>query len=137
MKGWLKLVGVMAVLGSLVMFMAISVLAAEVEHVKPEELKRLLDSRDPSIVVVDTQPKAAYELGHIQEAINFPWAMEIKSPGGLPRDKTLVLYCDCTHEEDSTDLANQLMGKFRYKNIKILEGGWLTWQQLGYPIDKK
>ena len=131
--------------------------AAEVQQIKPEELKRLIDRNDPSILVVDNQPKGAYDLGHIKGAINFPWAMDIKSPGDLPRDKALILYCDCAHAEDtvvlseqltdrsdscaadddSIDVANQLMSKFGYKNIKVLEGGWSKWQQLGYPVDKK
>jgi len=131
--------------------------AGDFEQIKPEELKRLIESNDPNFLVVDTQPKGAYDLAHIKGAINFPWAMDIKSPGDLPRDKTLILYCDCTHEEDSADpfrqfpnkspsctseddsidAAEQLTSKFGYKNIKILEGGWSRWQQLGYPTDKK
>ena len=112
-------------------------LAAEVQHVKPEELKKLLESKDTGIVIVDTQPKGAYDLGHIKGAINFPWEMELKSPGKLPKNKTLILYCDCAHEEDSTDVANQLMKKWGYTDLKLLEGGWSKWQQRGYPIDKK
>ena len=129
---------------------------AEIQQIKPEELKRLIESNDPGILVVDNQPKGGYDLGHIKGAVNFPWAMDIKNPGDLPRDKTLILYCDCAHAEDpldlskqltggsdtcsadddSTDVARQLIGKFGYKNIKVLEGGWSKWQQLGYPVDK-
>lgn len=111
--------------------------AEEIQYITPEALKELIESGDKSIQVVDTQPKSAYDRGHIKGAINFPWAMDIKSPGNLPRDKTLVLYCDCGHEEDAADLARQLMKKFGYKNIKFLEGGWSKWRQLGYPIDFK
>jgi rhodanese-related sulfurtransferase len=137
MKSWRKQAFILAVLGSVVMLMAVSALAAELQHIKPEDLKELLDNKDSSIVVVDTQPKGAYDLGHIKGAINFPWAMELKSSGNLPKNKTLILYCDCSHEEDSTDVANQLMKKWGYTNLKILEGGWSKWQSLGYPIDKK
>jgi rhodanese-related sulfurtransferase len=134
----------------------LSLSAAEVQQIKPEELKKLIESNDPTILVVDNQPKGVYDLGHIKGAVNFPWAIDIKSPGNLPRDKTLVLYCDCAHAEDSldataqltnkvescapgddsTDVAQQLMEKFGYKNSRVLEGGWSKWQQLGYPIDK-
>jgi rhodanese-related sulfurtransferase len=137
MKSWLKWIFMLAILGSVVMLMAVSALAAEIQRIKPEDLKKLLDNKDPNIVVVDTQPKGAYDLGHVKGAINFPWAMELKSPGNLPKNKTLILYCDCSHEEDSTDVANQLMKKWGYTNLKILEGGWSKWQELGYPIDKK
>jgi len=106
-----------------------------VPHISPEDLKHLIETR-ADIVIVDTQPKGAYEIGHIKGAINFPWAMDIKSPDKLPKDKTLVLYCDCTHEEDSIDTATQLMTKFGYTNVKVLEGGWSKWQSLGYPTEK-
>lgn len=117
--------------------MAISVSAAEIELIKPEELKKLMESKKTDFVIVDTQPKGVYDMVHIKGAINFPWEMELKNPRNLPKDKTLILYCDCTHEEDSMDVANQLKRKWGYTNLKILEGGWSKWQQLGYPIDKR
>jgi rhodanese-related sulfurtransferase len=109
--------------------------AQEVQSIKPEELKKLIESK-ADIVVVDNQPKGAYDMEHIPGAVNFPWARQIKGPVNLPRNKVLILYCACGHEEDSTDLANQLM-EFGYDNIKVLEGGWLLWVGLGYPIEKK
>ena len=109
--------------------------AQEVQSIKPEELKKLIESK-ADIVVVDNQPKGAYDMGHIPGAVNFPWAMQIKVPVNLPRNKVLILYCACAHEEDSTDVAEKLR-EFGYDNIKVLEGGWLRWIELGYPIEKK
>ena len=79
------------------------------------------------------QPKAVYDIEHIPGAINFPWATQIKGPVNLPRDKVLILYFACDHEEDSTHVAKQLINNFGYKNIKLLDGGWLRWIGLGYP----
>ena len=112
-----------------------AVTAQEIDRIKPEDLKKLIDSK-ADIVVVDNQPKAAYEIEHIPGAINFPWAMQIKGPVNLPRDKVLILYCACDHEEDSTHVAKQLVNNFGYKNIKLLDGGWLRWVELGYPAAK-
>ena len=109
--------------------------AQEVQSIKPEDLKKLIESKS-DIVVVDTQPKSAYDIGHIPGAVNFPWASQIKTPSNLPRNKLLVLYCACSHEEDASDVAEQLMKKFGYKQVKVLEGGWLRWEELGYPIVK-
>jgi len=109
--------------------------AQEVQSIKPEELKKLIESKS-DIVIVDTQPKSAYDMGHILGAVNFPWASQIKTPSNLPRNKLLILYCACDHEEDSTEVAEQLMKKFGYKQVKVLEGGWLRWQELDYPIVK-
>lgn len=130
----------MLFLGILTMTLAVSVYlasSAEFQHISAEELKKLIESK-ADMLVVDTQPKGAYEIGHIKGAINLPWAKEIKGPVKLPKNKLLILYCDCTHEEDSTDLATQLTEKFGYKSskIKILTGGWSAWLKLGYPTEK-
>ena len=113
-----------------------ALLAQEFAKVKAESLKQWIESADNSILIVDVQPKGAYHLGHIKGAINFPWAADLKSPGDLPRDKTLILYCDCPNEEDSQDAANQLNEKWEYSNIKLLEGGWSNWRKMGYPTEK-
>jgi 3-mercaptopyruvate sulfurtransferase SseA len=110
--------------------------AQEIPRIKPEELKKLIENKS-DIVVVDNQPKGAYDMEHIPGAINFPWAMQIKSPVNLPRNRLLILYCACSHEEDSTHVADQLIKMFGYKDIKLLEGGWLRWVELGYPVGKK
>ncbi len=122
--GWAALVSVPAVRGE------------DFPQVKPEALKQMIDKGDPSIVIVDAQPKGAYDLGHIKGAVNLPWAADLKSNGDLPKDKTLVIYCDCAHEEDSIDVANQFKEKWGYSEIKLLEGGWSNWQKLGYPTEK-
>jgi 3-mercaptopyruvate sulfurtransferase SseA len=113
-----------------------SLWAGEIPRITPEELKKMIESK-ADIVVVDNQPKGLYDKAHILGAVNLPWAMEIKGPVDLPHDKLLILYCGCAHEEDSADMANQLIEKFGYKEIKLLEGGWSQWLKLGYPIEKK
>ncbi len=131
-------VGCMIVSSILIlMFLGVNlVLAGDIPLIKPEELKKMIDEARTDFVVVDNQPKEAYDMGHIPGAINFPWTMEIKRPGNLPRNKLLILYCACAHEEDSTDVATQLTKKFGYKDVKLLEGGWLQWLKLGYSVEK-
>ena len=133
--GWMVMLisGYLAVAWVILPFIAS---AQEVQSMKPEELKKLIESK-ADILVVDNQPKGAYDMGHIPGAVNFPWAMQIKVPVNLPRNKMLILYCACSHEEDSTDMAEKLMREFGYNNMKVLEGGWLRWEELGYPIEKK
>lgn len=75
------------VLAAALTIAVISPSAVEVQQIKPEELKKLIESNDPNILVVDTQPKKAYHLGHIKGAINFPWAMEIKNPVNLTQEQ--------------------------------------------------
>jgi len=126
--------------GVLVLLLALlsaSLSAAEFQQIKPEELKKMIESKKTDFLVVDAQPQGVYNTGHVKGAINLPWAPELKSPKNLPKDKLLIIYCDCAHEEDATDTATQLMEKWGYTNIGLLEGGWSKWQELGYPIGKK
>jgi rhodanese-related sulfurtransferase len=109
--------------------------AQEIPYITPEALKEFIEKKDDTILIVDTQPKVAYKTGHIKGAINFPWAPEIRDPSDLPRDRILVLYCDCGNEEDSIDIARQLLRKYEYVYVRVLKGGWSQWQKLGYPVE--
>ena len=111
--------------------------ALDIPSISPAEVKKMIEAKGIDFLVVDVQPKEVYDEGHVKGAVSFPWETELKGPGNLPKDKTLILYCDCAHEEDSIDTATQLIEKFGYGNVKLLEGGWSRWQQLGYPVDKK
>lgn len=114
-----------------------SVSSAEFQHISADELKKLIENK-AGIVIVDAQPKEAYEIGHIKGAINLPWAKEIKGPVKLAKNRPLMFYCDCTHEEDSIDVATQLIERFGYdrNNVKVLTGGWSGWVKLGYATEK-
>jgi sulfur-carrier protein adenylyltransferase/sulfurtransferase len=108
-----------------------------IQRITPEELKKLIVDK-ANIIVVDNQPKIAYDVGHIIGAINLPWAPDLNEEDlwQVPQNKPLILYCACTHEEDAGDVAMQLIQKFGFKDVKLLRGGWTEWQKLGYPIEK-
>jgi rhodanese-related sulfurtransferase len=139
MENFVKRVFVV-VSGILVLILAllsVSASAAEFQQIKPDELKKMIESNNADFLVVDAQPKGAYTAGHVQGAINLPWAPELQKPKNLPKNKMLIIYCDCGHEEDAIDTATQLAEKWGYTNLKLLEGGWSKWQELGYPVEKK
>lgn len=109
--------------------------AEEVQRIKPEMLKALIEGK-ADIVIVDNQPAEAYEMEHVRGAINLPWDTKIKNPSAVSKNKLAVLYCGCAHEEDASDVAMQLITAYGYKQIMLLEGGWDRWTQLGYPTEK-
>jgi rhodanese-related sulfurtransferase len=104
------------------------------QFISPAEVKKMMDNHDTSFVLVDTQPEEAFAEGHVPSAINFPWVPQVKPPISLPRNKTLILYCPCQHDEDSIDMYKKL-AQFGYLNTKILEGGWYKWVALKYPVE--
>jgi len=103
------------------------------QFIKPAEVLKMMQDHDTSFVLVDTQPAEAFADGHIPGAINYPWVPRVTPPISLPRDKMLVFYCPCNHDEDSIDMYKKL-AEFGYLNTKILEGGWYKWVALKYPV---
>ena len=108
--------------------------APPAQFIAPAEIKKMMDNKDTSFQLVDTQPEEAFAEGHIPGAINYPWVQQVKPPIPLPRNKMLVLYCPCNHDEDSLDMYKKL-AEFGYLNTKILEGGWYKWVALKLPVD--
>lgn len=104
------------------------------DFMPPEELERLIEEKSDDIVIVDTAAPLIYEDEHIPGAVNYPWVHELELPVSLPRDKTLVLYCACNDHEDSIDMAKKL-SQVGYLDVKVLEGGWFKWQDLGYETE--
>jgi rhodanese-related sulfurtransferase len=107
--------------------------------ISPEELKAMIEG-GADIAIADAQPAEGFALGHIKGAVNVPWDMQIASPGGLPTDKLVVVYCACAPEEtpsgtDAGDVAMQLITRFGYTKIAVLDGGWVRWQQYGFPSE--
>jgi rhodanese-related sulfurtransferase len=104
------------------------------QFIAPADVLKMMQEKDSSFVLVDTQPEEAFADGHIPGAINYPWVQQVKPPISLPRNKMLVFYCPCNHDEDSIDMYKKL-AEFGYLNTKILEGGWYKWVALKYPVD--
>ena len=105
------------------------------QTVAPEAVLKMVQEKDPSIALVDTQPVDGYAEGHIPGAVNYPWVMRVKTfPISLPRNKTLIMYGSCPHDTD--DLVRQL-AEYGYTNIKVMDGGWYKWVALKYPAAGK
>ena len=105
------------------------------QTVAPEAVLKMVQTKDPTIALVDTQPADGYADGHLPGAMSYPWAMRItKFPIPLPRNKTLVLYGSCPN--DTSDMIKQL-AEFGYFNIKVMDGGWYKWIALKYPAEGK
>ena len=101
------------------------------EFMSPQELKSLIEAESDEVIIVDTAAELIFEDERIPGSVNLPWVHELSLPVTLPRDKTLVIYCACNDHEDSVDMAQKL-GLVGYLDVKVLEGGWFEWLDLGY-----
>jgi rhodanese-related sulfurtransferase len=100
----------------------------EVEALFFARIALFLDARTPD----------QYTAGHIQGALNLPWdAFEATFPqvmAGVPRDTTIVTYCDGDTCGLSKDLALALLQE-GYFNVRVLVNGWTLWQQSNLPVE--
>ena len=97
----------------------------------------MIDRGEPA-VIVDCNPENLYKNEHIPGAVNLPWDFQgLKQDPKLQKDRLIVTYCSCAHEEDSGDVALQMITGFGYRNIKPLLGGNLRWKELGYPLEER
>ncbi len=118
--------------------------------IKAEELKGLIDRKDPNFRVIDFRHKAKYYLGHIPGAIQL-WRPETEDrrqpfPGlpapahhlekllgraGISSHQTIVIYSDqCDHTRFWWILAHY---GFPLSQMRLLDGGFEAWKVKGYP----
>ena len=92
---------------------------------------------DKSALFLDARSQEEYDSGHIKHAINIPVSAFLDS---LPYLETLdfnqhiITYCDGEDCNASIDLAADLkmMG---FSKVNFFFGGWLKWQDAGYPVE--
>jgi rhodanese-related sulfurtransferase len=89
-----------------------------------------------NVLFIDARDKWEFADGHIAGAINIPeYNFDNNNPvlKTIPRDKTIVSYCDGDDCEMSVKLADNLF-KLGYIKVYIFFGGWKEWKKAGYDI---
>lgn len=118
-----------------------------------QELKKLIDAKEPKLVILAAENSVEYRLGHIpgsyqvdRPAIEAPPETQngvtgnvIDSAGftklvqslGINRDSTVIVY-------DTKYDATRLWWAFTYygkADVRVLDGGIKSWRAAGYPVD--
>lgn len=73
-----------------------SVVAGDVFTViTSEELKAMIDRKEPDLVLVDTRSSEEYQEAHIKGAVSIPWAKLEKNALVLnfPKESKVLFYC--------------------------------------------
>ena len=118
--------------------------------IQAEELKNLIDKKDPGFRLIDFRHRAKYYLGHIPGAIQV-WRPETEDrrqpvPGlpapahhlekllsrlGVGSNHTVIIYSDqCDHTRLWWILAHY---GFPLSRMRLLDGGMEAWKAKGYP----
>jgi len=97
-----------------------------------DQMKRIVSSGGNNFIIIDTRREGDFLQGHIPGAINiFSYDAEnvvIERILYLPKNKTLILYCD----GGSCDLSHRLatlLENFGYEKFYLYEGGWEEWSK--------
>ena len=78
--------------------------------------------------VIDTRNQGQYAAGHIPGAVNIEWRQILAQSERIPKDASVLLYCDTGLLSSKAHLALTLAG---YENAKVLFGGfnyWTAWK---------
>ena len=90
-------------------------------------------------VVFDARPKRLFRESHVPRARNLPATeSKLKIPPDLlelPRERTLVVYCEGGDCQSSLALAKRLHDE-GFKDIRVMTGGWEEWIKAGLPVEK-
>jgi membrane protein DedA with SNARE-associated domain/rhodanese-related sulfurtransferase len=102
-------------------------------RLEPEELKQWLDAGE-AVYIVDL--RSPLEI----EPFTLPGAHLISSHEladrhqEIPRDRDVVLFCDCPNEATAAKTALALH-KLGIERVRPLRGGYDEWKRLGFPLD--
>ena len=111
--------------------------SSDIPRIAIESLKKMMDQK-ADLLIIDVQPRAVYEKGHIKGAVSLPWTPKLTEAqvASLPRNKPVVVYCDCgPGESDSSSIAERLLD-FGFDNVSVLADPSIRgWKQAGYPME--
>src|SRR5262245_47033485 len=103
---------------------------AEVPFIEQAEAKQLLDRN--AAAMLDVRDVDAFLASHVSGALQIPLARVQGEIPYLPKDKPIVAYCTCPHDEAAIE-AVQIMQHGGMTNARVLRGGLEEWARRGYP----
>lgn len=88
---------------------------------------------------IDSRNADSYREGRIFGAINIPYETEgdtrLLAEMSVPKEMTLVVYCDGSECQSSVGLAKRL-NEEGFTDIRVFFGGWEEWLREGLPVKK-
>lgn len=84
---------------------------------------------------VDSRHDFDFRLGHIPGALNLPLSGSDETIARLtiPKDRTVVVYCDGAECNSSLEVAAKLSAA-GYSKVYVFFAGWTAWKNAGQPV---
>lgn len=105
---------------------------ASIERITAEELARRLEAG--GVLILDTRDQEEFEEARIPGAVRVPRGQLATVVEALPRDLSIVTYCDCEQESLSARMAVQLE-QMGFEDVTTLLGGLEAWRQGEHEIE--
>jgi SulP family sulfate permease len=102
-----------------------------IKELTPSELKRMMEDKDSSLVVIDVGEPGEFRDWHIEKAFSLPLRRLSKEGLGLPKEAPLVFVSRIGRR---SALAVHIMIDLGFTEVYSLKGGMLAWEAAGYPI---
>ena len=80
------------------------------------------------MMVIDARDAAQYAKEHIPGAVNIEWRQVIAKSDDIPKNKTVLIYCNTGSLSAQAGFALRVSG---WENVRILQGGFSEWQSKG------
>ncbi len=78
--------------------------------------------------VIDVRDAGQFGKEHIPGAVNIEWRKVFAERAKLPKDKTIVLYCNTGSFSAQSAMALRMAG---LENVRLLHGGFAEWKARG------
>jgi rhodanese-related sulfurtransferase len=78
--------------------------------------------------VLDVRDAGQFAKDHIPGALNIEWRQVFAQRAKLPKDKTILVYCNTSSFAAQVAMALRMDG---FENVRLLYGGYNEWKARG------
>lgn len=105
-----------------------------VEFVAQEQVKKLVDIGE-DVVFIDLRSAEEFAKGRLPGAKSIPVEALAQRWKEIPTSGRVVLYCACPPGQKEETYAFALMRQEKYRNVTVLESGYVEWVKRGFPVE--
>lgn len=107
--------------------------------VNPSSMKKVLENKDSTVLIVDLRKREHFKAGHVPDAINLPFDEWNGFDGtkvnftGLDKSKMHYVYC----YEQYCNLSTKAARLFAFQGyaVKEVKGGFKAYKDHNYPVE--
>ena len=86
-------------------------------------------------IFIDVRTESEYKSSHIEDAINIPVSEIEERLDEIPKDKSIIVYCNGSSCNRSGQAAS-ILKENGYKEVfDLVGGGVFEWEEKGYPVE--